>query len=240
MKVEARTVARFLLRGMFVLLWVGGVVSYLFLSGPPADAGWAAPAFLLVAAALVLFDATPRGRLALALCGGLGFGAEVLGVSTGWPFGAYAYTAALAPSVWGVPFALAAAWIIVAAVACQAASRFGSASLRILLGALLMVAIDLLLDPVAAGPLGYWRWQTAGAYYGIPLTNFAGWLAVGLVLMGLLESLGARMPGSARGVGIAVVLFFTVLAASFGLTVPALVGLAVLAPLGASIRFFQR
>ena len=34
---------------------------------------------------------------------------------------------------------------------------------------------------------GYWRWLTAGRYRGIPLTNFAGWFATGLVVMALLE-----------------------------------------------------
>jgi len=50
-----------------------------------------------------------------------------------------------------------------------------------LLTAVIAVAIDMFIDPVAVAA-GYWVWlKEANLYYGIPLLNFVGWF----VLMGL-------------------------------------------------------
>ena len=50
-----------------------------------------------------------------------------------------------------------------------------------LLAAVVAVAFDLFIDPVAVAA-GYWVWlKQANIYYGIPLLNFVGWF----VLMGL-------------------------------------------------------
>ena len=50
-----------------------------------------------------------------------------------------------------------------------------------LLAAVVAVAFDLFIDPVAVAA-GYWVWlKEANIYYGIPLLNFVGWF----VLMGL-------------------------------------------------------
>ncbi len=50
-----------------------------------------------------------------------------------------------------------------------------------LLAAVVAVAFDLFIDPVAVAA-GYWVWlKEANVYYGIPLLNFVGWF----VLMGL-------------------------------------------------------
>ncbi len=36
---------------------------------------------------------------------------------------------------------------------------------------------------------GYWSWRRRGRYRGIPVTNFLGWLATGLVVMAMMEIL---------------------------------------------------
>ncbi len=51
----------------------------------------------------------------------IGFGAELLGVHTGRPFGAYSYTGKLGPRVGGVPLLAAAAWALMARPAWVAA-----------------------------------------------------------------------------------------------------------------------
>lgn len=103
-----------------------------------------------------------------------------------------------------------------------------------------MVALDLVVDPVAAGPLGYWRWRDGGAFYGVPLQNFAGWLAVSLLLLALFGG-GPQRSSWSRWVGESVLLFFTVLAAAAGLGVPAAVGVGLLAlDLAAAGRFRRR
>ncbi|MHC1743527.1 MAG: carotenoid biosynthesis protein [Syntrophobacteraceae bacterium] len=62
------------------------------------------------------------------------------------------------------------------------------------LGACLFVLLDIIIDPVA---LQGYRWflgqiygyRHPGIYFGIPMSNFGGWLLVGVVLVGALQGL---------------------------------------------------
>jgi uncharacterized membrane protein len=64
----------------------------------------------------------------------------------------------------------------------------------LVLGALLFVLLDIIIDPVA---LQGERWflgriygyREAGYYFGIPMSNFAGWLVVGLAMIAILQLL---------------------------------------------------
>ncbi len=64
----------------------------------------------------------------------------------------------------------------------------------LLLGALLFVFLDIIIDPVA---LQGYRWflgqiygyRETGLYFGVPMSNFYGWLVVGLVLVGAQQIL---------------------------------------------------
>jgi putative membrane protein len=67
---------------------------------------------------------------------------------------------------------------------------------RILLGAYLLTAWDLALDPAMSFLTPYWVWDNPGPFYGMPLVNLAGWMGTGMVLMVLLEGLGAMDWGS--------------------------------------------
>jgi uncharacterized membrane protein len=66
----------------------------------------------------------------------------------------------------------------------------------LILGAFLFVLLDIIIDPVA---LQGHRWflgqiygyREAGLYFGIPMSNFAGWLMVGLTMIGVLQLLDA-------------------------------------------------
>jgi bisanhydrobacterioruberin hydratase len=89
-----------------------------------------------------------------------------------------------------------------------------------------MVAIDLLIDPLAANSLGYWRWIETGAYYGVPARNFLGWFLVSFMIFGIVR----QHPQSdlwARSVGLSILLFFTVIALAYQLALAAGVGLAL-------------
>jgi putative membrane protein len=115
---------------------------------------------------------------------------ELAGTRTGWPFGRYRYTDVLALRAAGLPLLVPAAWAAMALPAREAAhaaladrSRRGR---RIVLGAATLAAWDLFLDPQMVAE-GYWRWARCGAYRGIPLSNFAGWLATGAVVMATLD-----------------------------------------------------
>ncbi len=206
-----------ILAAVYAFLWAGGVFSYVALGGPPSGSEWAAPAFLVVAAGLVVLASDRSDRLALAGVALLGWLSELLGVHTGFPFGPYRYTAVLGPSVAGVPLVMTAAWVVVFAFAWQAAGGWRlPAWVRAAAGAAAVTSVDFVIDPLAAGPLGYWTWSAGGPYYGIPWSNFAGWFGVSLMLFAVVR----RPPvpsATVRWTGRSVIAFFAVIAAARGL-----------------------
>ncbi len=114
---------------------------------------------------------------------------EVVGSTTGWPFGAYDYTGALVPHLAGVPLVVPLAWFAMAVPAREVAARLVSTtSARVALAALALTAWDLMLDPQMVSE-GYWAWEAEGQWSGIPLSNYAGWLASSAVVMVVLDRL---------------------------------------------------
>ncbi len=71
----------------------------------------------------------------------------------------------------------------------------GSLSAR-LLGALFMVYLDIIIDPVALRG-GRWflgqiyGYPSGGVYFGVPVSNFIGWLFVGFLLIWALQEIDA-------------------------------------------------
>jgi uncharacterized membrane protein len=222
--VNAPQMARVALAAMYAFLWAGGMFSYSVLGGPPDHVAWTAPLYLALAGALVLAFTPPRQWHWPTLAALIGFASELTGTALGVPYGGYHYTEALAPKIFGVPLVLTCAWLVLVALVQSCVARLPRA-LRALIGAVWMTAIDFLIDPLAAGPLGYWRWDDGGAYYGIPWTNFLGWFVTSLIIFAALPS--SWRPGMwARVLGSSVIVFFAVIA--FALREPLLGVLGVL------------
>jgi uncharacterized membrane protein len=212
---------------LFAVLWLGGVLSA-WLGVEREDAGTFASLFLLTAGLVVLLGETTRsGALRLACVALLGFAAEALGVRFGLPFGHYVYTGALQPQLLGVPIVMAPAWMVLVAFARDAASRLRLRGWRaILFAAFLTTATDLVIDPLAANRLGYWTWLDGGSYYGVPFLNFAGWFLTALVAC----RVAGRHPhenSRAAFIGVAIMLFFALLALAYSLPYVALTGFAL-------------
>jgi putative membrane protein len=115
------------------------------------------------------------------------FVVELVGHTTGVPFGEYDYADRLWPQVAGVPVIVPLAWVAITWCSWAVGSRVTtSLPLRIAVIAWSITAWDLFLDPQMVGE-GYWTWQPAApAYRGIPLTNFLGWFATGIVAAGIV------------------------------------------------------
>ncbi|GAA1338717.1 hypothetical protein GCM10009611_06570 [Arthrobacter roseus] len=115
---------------------------------------------------------------------------EGFGTVTGVPYGNFEYGTALGPKVFGiVPYLLPLSYVplVIGSVGMFAAN---SRRLhRILWATLFLVMVDGVLDPGAA-MLGFWTWPGGGVYYGIPLSNYVGWLISGLVSVTLLTLIG--------------------------------------------------
>ena len=225
--MNTRKVILTALAGAYVALWVGGVSAHVLQGGPPTDAQWAAPVFLLLAGLIALVTASPANLGGLLAAAGIGFIAEYVGVSYGFLFGRYVYTGTLQPLLLGVPLVMACAWMILFAYVKQMLLPFKLSKLtEMTISGVWMVAIDLLIDPLAANQFGYWRWIETGAYYGVPARNFLGWFLVSFMIFGIVR----QHPQSdlwARSVGLSILLFFTVIALAYQLALAAGVGLVL-------------
>ncbi|GMW00325.1 MAG: hypothetical protein AMXMBFR84_14630 [Candidatus Hydrogenedentota bacterium] len=156
-----------------------------------------------------------------------GWAIEVIGVQTGYPFGAYHYTDALGPSFFGAPITMIAAWITIFAYAHVLISQGSFASWqKIVCGSLLLVIADLLVDPVAVGPMALWTWHSHGTYYGIPASNFLGWFLTGLFLFttAIAKSPNHPIPLRSSLPGLTIILFFFAIALMQSMTLPAIAG----------------
>jgi uncharacterized membrane protein len=148
---------------------------------------------VLMLAASVADLAARRGRArAAALAGsaaGVGFAAELRGVATGRPFGSYEYSGRLGPRLAGVPLLAAAAWAMMAFPAWSVAGLLARRrSARAVVAAGALTAWDVFLDPRMVRD-GYWSWPAGGRYEGVPMRNFAGWLAVGGAIFAVWSAL---------------------------------------------------
>lgn len=122
----------------------------------------------------------------------LGYLAELLGTKTGFPFGNYHYGQALGPMLWKVPVIIGVNWFLMLSSSGYAAKKLVKPVwLQVLLAAALMTLTDLAIEPVAP-LLGYWYWEAGPA----PLMNYAGWLAVSIVMQMLFQKTIARQHNS--------------------------------------------
>ncbi|ELY47398.1 bisanhydrobacterioruberin hydratase [Natronorubrum sulfidifaciens] len=117
---------------------------------------------------------------------------EIVGVRTDWPYGAFEYTIQLGPMLFGdVPLALPLFFIpLVLNAYLLTLLVLGEWSenplIRVLSAIVAVVAIDLVLDPAAVA-IGFWEFIPAGVYYGVPVSNYVGWVISGTVAVVLVD-----------------------------------------------------
>lgn len=198
---------------------------------------------------------------------------EFSSIHWGFPYGDYFYIPATVDrELWvsGVPFMDSLSYVFLSYCSYAMAifilspvcfSRKGVAILEtrrlrrspqtLILGACLFVLLDIIIDPVAFQGhrwfLGQiYGYRNPGLYFGIPMSNFGGWLLVGLAMMGLLQLLDrfpALEPGKISRLGrlpwvklLGPVLYVSVLA--FNLAITFWIGETFLGIVGCLILFF--
>ncbi|WP_055075851.1 gamma-carotene 1'-hydroxylase CruF [Pseudanabaena sp. 'Roaring Creek'] len=123
---------------------------------------------------------------------GLSVSSELLGTSTGFPFGAYSYLSGLGYKIAGlVPFTIPLSWFymgfsafLVAATLMRFGTGWGYKIMAIALGALMLTSWDFVLDPaMSQTAFPFWEWHQAGEFYGMPYQNFLGWFGTGSLFM---------------------------------------------------------
>jgi len=175
----------------------------------------------------------PRSAtLSLLALSSFGYAIEAIGVATGFPYGTFYYGDALGPRLAGiVPLLLPLSYapLVIGAVAAAWGTRLRL--LHVLYATLLLVWMDAILDPGAAS-LGFWVWPGGGAYYGVPISNYAGWLLSGAIATTLLLVAGrwSEPPGpTLLDSATIATTFWTGVAVLSGMVVPALLGALLLA-----------
>jgi len=128
-----------------------------------------------------------RGILIFAtLCLGVGTLFESLSLRTGFPFGHYWFTDLMGPKFFHLPVLLAIAYVgmgylswVLGLVILKSQNQPLSGRKVVLLplaASLVMTAWDLSMDPVWADIDHAWVWKDGGSYYGVPISNFFGWI----------------------------------------------------------------
>ena len=161
-----------------------------------------------------------RRTLTFTLAGySIAFGSEWLSINTGFPYGWYYYidtTSARELWIAGVPFFDSLSYVFLSYCSYATALfilsplkswRWNVATLEtrairrsfaaLLLGSFLQTFLDIVIDPVA---LQGHRWflgqiygyHEAGLHFGVPLSNYGGWLLTSFCLIGALQLIDAR------------------------------------------------
>lgn len=201
---------------------------------PGAEAGSYVSTFLIAAPSFVALFGYLGSREAvfsLAALALFGYAIETIGVLTGLPYGPFYYGEALGGRIFGlVPYLLPVSYAPLVIGAVAAAWSPGSRWLWVLRSAVLLTLMDGVLDPGAAF-LGFWVWPEGGAYYGVPLSNYAGWLLSGTLAAALLLSVGqwraAPPPPGLLDSAVLALAFWIGVCALSGLAFPALLGTAL-------------
>jgi putative membrane protein len=110
---------------------------------------------------------------------------EMLGVSTKLIFGDYTYGHTLGYKIFDVPFIIGVNWLTLSYTSCCIAWRTSkSFTARTLTSGLLMVFMDIIMEPVAIR-FDYWSWLENN----IPFQNYAVWFVLSLIYAMLFFSL---------------------------------------------------
>ncbi len=134
---------------------------------------------------------------------GISLCSELLGTSTGLPFGPYSYTNQLGYKILGlVPFNIPTSWFYMLYCSLAICGRLLPATddgksrwWWALVAAFVLTAWDVSMDPAMVASV-HWLWHLpslegmplwqsvliGGHFYGMPLTNWLGWLLTGIVV----------------------------------------------------------
>jgi putative membrane protein len=114
----------------------------------------------------------------------IGFTAEWIGVHTDWLFGNYTYGETLGTPLFRVPLMIGINWflLIYSTGVLLQRSRIRNKAMRILTGAIILVLLDVLIEPMAIH-FDYWHW----ANNHIPVKNYVCWFGLSALLLFIFD-----------------------------------------------------
>lgn len=223
-------------------IWLGLGALFLFVSGffvakvPDAtrpELANVSAAFVLVlyapsAWALGKWLGSKRAFFVLFALGAFAVVLETFAVKTGIPYGHFSYGPKIGAKVFdAVPWTVPFSWppLVLGAFAFARAFSRGTFGL-IALATLFLLAFDLVLDPGAVSQQ-FWTYKAGGLFYGVPFSNFLGWIlsgALGSWLLWKTSGERADVPTTLVSSVVLILAFWTAVCVFSGLWIPSVVG----------------
>ena len=158
---------------------------------------------------------------------------EGLAVWTGFPYGGFDYGERLGWLLFDlVPPTISFAYLpILLGSLYFASKRSEEFTSFCFITSLFNLLVDLVIDP-AAVDIGFWSYSVKGFYFGVPLSNFLGWLITGFLYASVFYRIAGRdsLP-LADGVSISLIWilsFWSGYLLQVNIIIPGLLGLAIL------------
>ena len=182
-----------------------------------------------------------RAALLLIALGAFAVGIETFAVKTGWPYGSFDYGDKIGVKYFGVtPWTVPFAWspLVLGAMALAARPKRGFVGLCVS-ATLFLLLFDGVLDPGAVAQK-FWQYDAGGWYYGVPFSNFCGWIISGLVGAAIFhfgsgKRIEADVPLTLVSSVTLILAFWTSVCGFSGLWIPALVGALLLLYIGREV-----
>ena len=107
---------------------------------------------------------------------------EGLAVWTGFPYGGFEYGSRLGWLLFDlVPPTVSFAYLPILLCSLYVSSQYIQKITQFsLMASLFNLLVDLVIDP-AAVHIGFWTYNEGGIYFGVPLSNFIGWIITGTI-----------------------------------------------------------
>jgi putative membrane protein len=136
---------------------------------------------------LLLSIGLRRGLILFAVLNLVAIILETIGILTGFPYGWFVYgDQSMGAKLFGMtPWTVGLAWapLVLGAVTLSQIITHRLWT-YLLVGTSILIAFDLVLDPAAVS-VRLWSYADPGSYYGVPLSNYLGWVLSGLIGVGL-------------------------------------------------------
>jgi len=192
-----------------------------YFPGPSGEivTDWMKSIIVFCLCAIYLFWSIGKKKAAvfLAITLSISFLLELIGVTAGYPLGVtYSYDESFSPiGFMGLPIIVPINWAvinilgygIVTSILALSGGKKPNADWRkisivllILLDALVVTAMDVILDPLRVAQ-GAWVWEYGGPFYGVPISNYVGWIVVAAISIGIFRIIEYRKPGDDKVIG---------------------------------------
>ena len=127
------------------------------------------------------------GLMIMVVLGIYALGIETIALHTGFPYSHFEYIADFGYRLFSTtPWTVCIAWSpLVIGVYTITHTWSYTPWKRWFLYILLLVSVDMVLDPGAVAR-GLWVYQNGGFWYGVPITNFLGWIFSGTIAYGIM------------------------------------------------------